>query len=75
MKCPEYDEPKNGYLDCQQLTPMDKRCQAKCNDGYEMAYTPADYYLCMYGQWLPICAADGPCRSTLPWPDCVPKSG
>ncbi|KXJ12565.1 hypothetical protein AC249_AIPGENE14582 [Exaiptasia diaphana] len=75
MKCPHYDEPKNGYLTCKLLTPgPDMRCEAKCNKGYKFDGAVASFYLCFYGRWLPVCPSDSTCPTTLPWPDCI-KSG
>ncbi|CAH3041072.1 unnamed protein product [Porites lobata] len=67
LKCQSVPAPKNGVLDCEkERNSQAVRCQLKCNQGYDVTYLAAEYYVCNEdGSW-----SAEPSSAGTQWPDC-----
>lgn len=64
--CPFHPPPINGALACEDLM-YGHMCQVYCNEKYDFARKPADWYICnINSQWETY-----PDNFAIPWPDCA----
>ncbi|XP_022091514.1 sushi, von Willebrand factor type A, EGF and pentraxin domain-containing protein 1-like [Acanthaster planci] len=66
--CPNYPDPRNGLRACDQWL-FGQFCRVYCNEAFEFAETPAEWYVCSRGSWR----TQPPGRAT-PWPDCSERA-
>ena len=67
LNCQSVPAPRNGVLDCEKEgNSQAVRCQLKCNQGYDVTYLAAEYYVCNEdGSW-----SAEPSSAGTQWPDC-----